>query len=231
MSQTLQLSTSTNSILSGNAIHFKEGDCIDGQITLPSGSKRWFPGKVVYVHEDESFDVVYDDGEKECNKSIAELRMSKKRPGMSRPPSKVDLGAPSPASNPSLAPKSPSRLSVNSNEPSPVISVEILVDSPPCPLHYTANPPLHTIDPYAKNENSPSNTCSHKQLLQSPITGHSDVGTTSFESPEPLPVATASRRDSAASSVKDEDEDLVFDIPSVFAEADLNRRLHSADGK
>jgi hypothetical protein len=91
-------------------------------------------------------------------------------------------------------------------------------------------PPIQTLDSLMKSSNSPSNTSSQKQLLQSPNAACSDTGTTSFESPDPNPVAVASRRSSNVSSGKDEDEDLVFDIPSVFAEADLNRRLHSADG-
>ena len=44
--------------------------------TLPSQKKRWFPGKILDVYDDETYKIRYHDGEEEDHKPLADIRRS-----------------------------------------------------------------------------------------------------------------------------------------------------------
>ncbi|CAM9435623.1 unnamed protein product, partial [Sphacelaria rigidula] len=56
------------------------GDRIDGLFAVrPGGRPRWFPGRVVEVHQDGTVDVCYDDGDEERYKDPEKVRPQRKR--------------------------------------------------------------------------------------------------------------------------------------------------------
>ena len=58
---------------------YAENDEIMGLCTLPNGTQRWFPGKVVKCNEDGTFEVLYRDGEVELKKPSSQLKAPRKR--------------------------------------------------------------------------------------------------------------------------------------------------------
>ncbi len=76
------LKTSSNtqvSILALKTPVFSLGDLVDGLYRLPSGSERWYSGKIVAVYEHNcTYKVQYDDSDVQDNKAENEIRHSKK---------------------------------------------------------------------------------------------------------------------------------------------------------
>jgi hypothetical protein len=66
-------------------VRYKVDDKIDGNFLLANGTKRWFPGKILAVHnaptaKATTYDVKYDDGEIVHNVTLEDIRPTKRRP-------------------------------------------------------------------------------------------------------------------------------------------------------
>jgi hypothetical protein len=74
---------------------FELDDLVDGLVTLANGTSRWYPGKIVAVNLDDTYDIKYSDGDYNSGKHIDEIRFTKrKRSQPSAPISRSSSGVP-----------------------------------------------------------------------------------------------------------------------------------------
>lgn len=55
------------------------GDAVDGLCTVHNGSERWFPGIILAVNADKTYDIKFSDGEVQRHKDRAMIREKKRR--------------------------------------------------------------------------------------------------------------------------------------------------------
>ena len=56
---------------------YQVNDSVDGLFTVTNGTQRWYPGKITAVNADGTYDITYNDGDREKSKHISAVRRSK----------------------------------------------------------------------------------------------------------------------------------------------------------
>lgn len=216
----------------GTVGSYAVGDAVDGHCTLPNGSQRWFPGSITKVHSDGTYMVTFNDGDVRDKMDVSDIRHTKIR---TRPNSRASvssakvvhaqdsrasessesdvlkaLNSSSPritgshASGPASAFNPNRRRSSASNYTEHYGSISKSDSS-----NASASVRLPSIDIGATNRNHNTSTAAAAMFSPTKTMGVAYEGTTTGRKSEPSIALTSSSAD-------DSDDDVIFNIPTVF---------------